>query len=100
MHHPHLEAVALHDDVDRLDVLVGVSLDQLADIHSDDFLGNLFSSNVDFHVIISLIYSNSCFISYNYIVAEKMRKNQLQVTNFHISLLIVNSFLNKKRITL
>ena len=77
-----------------------ISFDKLGDIHIDNIFRYVFSFYVDLHTIISFIYSNSCFISYNYIVTENPRKYQLQVLNFHISLLTVNSFLNKNNVTL
>lgn len=100
MHEPDFHLITLDKDVDRVDVFVGVRFDKLADIHVDNFVGYVFSFYVDLHTIISFNYSNSCFISYNYILAENTCNFQLQVAHFHISLLTVNSFLNKNNVTL
>lgn len=96
VHHPDLHLIALDKNVHRVDVFVGVRFDKLSDIHIDYFVRYVFSFYIDLHTIISFNYSNSCFISYNYIVAENPCNFQLQVKNFHISLLTVNSFSDKK----
>ena len=100
VHHPHFHLVSVHNDVHGIDVLVGMGFNQLVDIHMDNFVRYVFSFDIDLHTIISFVYSNSCFISYKYIVAENRPEFQLQVHHFHISLLTVNSFWNKKYFTL
>ena len=80
--HPDLHAVPVHDDIDRADMLIGMGFDELIDIQLNDVIGYVFSFDADFHTIISFKYSNSCFISYGYIVAEKLTDYQLQVHHF------------------
>ena len=53
VHHPNLEAVALHDDVYCRNVLVGVCLDQLVNVHIDDLVLYSFSLDTDSHSLIS-----------------------------------------------
>ena len=100
MRHSDLHLIALDDNIYRIDVLFGVCFHQFGHIHIDDLIRYVFSFDIHFHTINSFNYSNSCFISYKYIVAENRCNYQLQFDCFHISLLTVNSFLDNNNVTL
>lgn len=51
--HPDLHRVTVDEDIDRVDMFVGVSFYKLGDIHIDYFFRYVFSFYIDLHTIIS-----------------------------------------------
>ena len=53
VHHPYLHGIAFYDDIHRVDVLVGMSFDELVDIHVDDLFRYVFAFDINLHKNIS-----------------------------------------------